>query len=704
MSGAPLTVRPMQDMTHTLACWPNPERGLKALLETFALKHSVRSRVYDGRDATDWNLRREYDRFLAGGSADTEKSADLLIRSLDALLQELTGRGLDEMPEFGASLQNLEDRYGALRTVPLHWASQTAVDWFVLSRLVVPWLASLAAGYSCHGMPVDAGMPGGRFWFLPAKVNGRIVYPLNKFLSWWCDIAGFKHRSELLDRIQDLDPGISRTRLASEMDEWVSAKHALPEFTRIVALATLAEKLGRAADCDVLDEPGPLDERMARCVAFASKRGLSAKAWSLEIATPLQVIDEILTAVSAGRQPKVSDELGERFVGYVRRRWAKPTKTEVRNRLLIARGVQKLFTVWQERFGDEKALGLCAIFHRAHNVVITLLTAERGQHQKLIQTILSSPGGAALTGILLAPGSAEFLDHAISFVIGSPERYEQDPVPVIDDDEEGNALYLLRQMLMDIVDCSRDLYLMPPPVPKSLDQLSREQVKAYGATVERLFDVLAAKDNTARMWAAYQSLPTDTPASAIHVRMASRIVDTIAGLDSDRVWHPRYAEALAKAQSPDYPARLRMKGYMLESWWLTALHRPKLPGDAARLEELFRIIGKIDQELNGSIHYELAWRRGRYLVQSGRAKEAVQCYEKILKHGRSNINCDALEFANEALAVSHAAGAHGRFGTILRHVRKHAPAYANASDEWMKRMAKAAYDDNFENSFPSRGP
>ncbi|MDR2926423.1 MAG: ankyrin repeat domain-containing protein [Azoarcus sp.] len=80
-------------------------------------------------------------------------------------------------------------------------ASQRQVLWTLLARIYVPMWAREIAFWASenieHGLPaIDAGMPGGEFWFFPIGDAGEILptgeikLPVSKVLNWLLDLLG----------------------------------------------------------------------------------------------------------------------------------------------------------------------------------------------------------------------------------------------------------------------------------------------------------------------------------------------------------------------------------------------------------------------------------------------------------------------------------------------------------------------------------
>ena len=73
-------------------------------------------------------------------------------------------------------------------------ASAQQVTWHLLTYSYVPAFARRLAFWSLagiqRGQPMDAGMPGGEFWFLPIwnQENDKITLPVPQVLDWLLDL------------------------------------------------------------------------------------------------------------------------------------------------------------------------------------------------------------------------------------------------------------------------------------------------------------------------------------------------------------------------------------------------------------------------------------------------------------------------------------------------------------------------------------
>jgi hypothetical protein len=328
-----------------------------------------------------------------------------------------------------------------------------------------------------------------------------------------------------------------------------------------------------------------------------------------------------------------------------------------------------------------------------------LLQMEPREREKALARHVAAPDSGPLLGVLRPPGSGDFIDLAIAYVTGGPERYELDPVPALGMDDREKASYLGGHFVWRVVDLCRDLQLRPPADLMGVTAGNGDTAKEFErfrATALRLMDVVAEKD-LAALWLAYVSLPNGLPPSAIHVTVARRIVDGIGDLSAEPDWRERFLRVLARSQEEGMGDVLRAQGFALEGWWLTAPHLPKAPGDLERAGEVLRCLKEVAP---GWMHYELQWRRARLLAQSGNLKGAVAAYEDILANGGSNISRDLEEVCWEALACSVTAGKLGKFRSMRKLAAKHVSMVELMGEAHAHQQAEQVWRDEFVHPYP----
>jgi hypothetical protein len=252
---------------------------------------------------------------------------------------------------------------------------------------VVPFVAANLVEYQVNDSQIEKGMPGGRFWYLPAAVSrdekGEFAYkwPVNQVLEWWEDLLG----SELYEHAQMLcdlgsDPDIARRQI-----------HAWRYENRAPKPATIARwcKMNWADKYRgvFLDDPGlPLADRWRRCREFLVKKGLAdnTKNWlgaggehgkkvlgGQYRGEPLE--QEILpfrgipfAAFFDSPDPVVAGFPVEELIGRVAERYRVPTNSQIKARLLLAAATQRAFTRILKALGNNRAFYLLGLFQEVY--------------------------------------------------------------------------------------------------------------------------------------------------------------------------------------------------------------------------------------------------------------------------------------------------------------------------------------------------
>ena len=101
---------------------------------------------------------------------------------------------IDSLMEFGNAHKFLELNIWTFA------ADQRQVLWSLLSHFYIPSLARRIAFWNL-GQPMDKGMPGGRFWYLPdlREEDGQtsIHMPVAQVVDWLLDLLGTSSKQEV---------------------------------------------------------------------------------------------------------------------------------------------------------------------------------------------------------------------------------------------------------------------------------------------------------------------------------------------------------------------------------------------------------------------------------------------------------------------------------------------------------------------------
>ncbi|MDP1984486.1 MAG: hypothetical protein Q8K23_18215, partial [Sulfuritalea sp.] len=219
-------------------------------------------------------------------------------------------------------------------------ASQQQVLWHLLAYSYVPALARHLAFWTLAnaeaGVPaLDAGMPGGKFWFLPVleRRESRIDLPLNQVLDWLLDLLDASSvrvmQGKVGNKHQRAENGESVIRT---LQNWRSG--SIPKNA-----AKIAEMFPNDAPLEfpgafVLDRSLSEEAQFQAALDFIRSKNLTDPS---RLYQQIPMTEAMLVPVLAGSAP---DEEKREFVKRVAERYAVPEMNVVRRRLQVARLMQ----------------------------------------------------------------------------------------------------------------------------------------------------------------------------------------------------------------------------------------------------------------------------------------------------------------------------------------------------------------------------
>lgn len=210
-------------------------------------------------------------------------------------------------------------------------ASPQQVLWHLLAYVYVPRMARYLAFWTLNGVerdqPIDAGMPGGKFWFLPdMSTVGRATLPMKHVLDWLLDLLGADSHTRAFSAEENADS------LVRKLQNWrlngtvpKSAKEIANTFPDSLALHFKGALL--------LDVQQGLEHCFEQTCSFVQSKKLTAEALQHEIPRSKTELDVILSGQAD------ADEKA-RFVTLMARRYAAPSMALIRQRLLVGRMMQ----------------------------------------------------------------------------------------------------------------------------------------------------------------------------------------------------------------------------------------------------------------------------------------------------------------------------------------------------------------------------
>lgn len=287
-------------------------------------------------------------------------------------------RGIDEWFAF--------DRSVAAHTWT-HAASHQQVLWHLLAYSWVPGLARRLAFWSLagfqRGIPFDAGMPGGSFWFLPTwdEAAGTVQLPVEGVLEWLLDLLGDQSLEQAANALQHEQGRRKNMNALRTLHGW-RLEGRLPQSAKIID-----ELFHDGAGLDFqgsfdLPAADSIDEQFAAAIAFVQRKQLAAGMLAYEIPLHADVLHKIVDGSGTAAEKHA-------FVHALAVRYAAPSMRTVRQRLRIARMTQDAYQRLLKTLcgpsvtpdcadpSQNKLLPLLSLFHVIYN-----LTIEASGHGK----------------------------------------------------------------------------------------------------------------------------------------------------------------------------------------------------------------------------------------------------------------------------------------------------------------------------------
>lgn len=213
-------------------------------------------------------------------------------------------------------------------------ASAQQVTWHLLMYSYIPGMARRLAFWSLagfsRGVPMDSGMPGGDFWFLPSidgKTGEILKMPVVKVCDWLLELLDSASWANLSAQGLGRNEGVERT-----LQNWRSSSSTPQSAKKVDELFPINAQLKFPAALVVAPDQ-PFDEKMRVAMEFVRRKGLSAD--TLNDQLPMTVVR--LKDLLEGSAPQSEKEA---FLHWLTLRYAAPTIPTIRQRLKVARMVQ----------------------------------------------------------------------------------------------------------------------------------------------------------------------------------------------------------------------------------------------------------------------------------------------------------------------------------------------------------------------------
>ncbi len=261
---------------------------------------------------------------------------------------------------------------------------------------VIPFLAGKLAELKSIGVDWEAGMPGGRLWYIPAEIGapgGKPVFrqwPCNQVLKWWADLLG-----RGLENYPVQLCGADSEEARRQIRQWLKTARP-PSFDAILRWTDAKQRWEYQGA--FRDRPDlPLRERWILCRDFLARKGMrGGENWMAQLPAdasgdrlraayrgegleleipPFRAVDVAFERFFASPDPIAEGLPVEELIERVACRWRQPSLTEVRIRLLVAVAAQNAVRDLSEGFSMELAGNACRWFTGAYN---RLFDAQQG--------------------------------------------------------------------------------------------------------------------------------------------------------------------------------------------------------------------------------------------------------------------------------------------------------------------------------------
>lgn len=307
-----------------MATVPTFEQLLLEVHQSLGLKHGMGTEAKDAYQA--------FDNELATFQKRTER---LLIDIFDALdMDEQACK--DAFPSAVEWIAFHEELGQNIRT---GHASAQQVTWHLLMYSYIPGMARRLAFWSIagisRGIPMDSGMPGGEFWFLPSldeKTGALEKMPVVNVFDWLLELLKPTSWAGLLEQGVGRDEEGVRT-----LQNWCSGGSTPQSSKMIDELFPTAAQLKFNGVLEIAHSL-PLAEKMRIALEFVERKFVERKGMTAELLhDQLPMTVQRLRAVLDGTAPQSEQET---FIHWLVLRYAKPALSTIRQRLKVARMVQ----------------------------------------------------------------------------------------------------------------------------------------------------------------------------------------------------------------------------------------------------------------------------------------------------------------------------------------------------------------------------
>jgi hypothetical protein len=284
--------------------------------------------------------RKEFEQLRRRSDIQIETTGDYIQEILSALRLDEPAESRARQLFFNWSKVNnfLE------RSIWVSHASSKHVIWLLSTHVYAPGLGRQLAFWDL-ARRTDPGMPGGRFWYLPAKfseTDQKLTMPITQVINWLLDLLACS-----VDELA-VSLGSSRTIAGRGNDMVADARsirktlHSWYAGTQTPGINKILEFFNEKL---LLQFHGvfhwnpteSLDENFDRARAFLRRKGLTAHDLSVETPIPKAMAGKILDNLTLSSEEKYD------FCYQLCQRYQAPSPQIIRKRLLYARAFQATY-------------------------------------------------------------------------------------------------------------------------------------------------------------------------------------------------------------------------------------------------------------------------------------------------------------------------------------------------------------------------
>lgn len=207
-------------------------------------------------------------------------------------------------------------------------ANNKQILWQLLSHSYAPGIARQIAIWNIEEN-VEAGMPGGKFWYLPTEnlAESKLDMPITQVCDWLLDLLDVP-----LDRIREFDFGEQDSEaLIRNIYNWKVGK--VPR-TNTLCKSFSDDRVLAFNGCFLPDKKLNANQQFEKAIEFVNKKRLTAELLTFEI--PINDVKALKATLSGNAEEDVKNH----FVTLLQQRYARPSLKTIRKRFLVARCVQ----------------------------------------------------------------------------------------------------------------------------------------------------------------------------------------------------------------------------------------------------------------------------------------------------------------------------------------------------------------------------